>query len=128
MPLSGELLFYKTMTPSLKNNVKHVVLDPFSYLRLFVLLNTCKIHYYNARDLINNVCCTLLMSLDFLDSKLVLGFDIEFETETTGQGGPRMVPQQTDHIDVIQIALETRIYILKICFYGKNIGVLLKVA
>ncbi|KAF9051108.1 hypothetical protein BDZ89DRAFT_1056981 [Hymenopellis radicata] len=111
----AELSFHETATPSLKDNVKHVVLDPFSHLRPFVLPETCRTHYYDARDLIDNACCALLASLDSSDSKLVLGFDVEVETETAGQGGPGMVPQpRNGHIDVIQIALESRVYVLKV--------------
>lgn len=52
---------------------------------------------------------------DSLDVNLVLGLDIEYETETTGEGGPGMVPRpRTGHVDVLQIAITDKVYIFKV--------------
>lgn len=74
--------------------------------------------YYDHADLIDLACVSLLEHAEdsHLAQLLMLGFDIEYETETTGQGGPGMVLHaQIGHIDMIQVACEDIIYVFKVC-------------
>ncbi len=74
--------------------------------------------YYDHADLIDLACASLLECAEdsHLAQLLMLVFDIEYKTETTGRGGPGMVPHaQISHIDMIQVACEDIIYVFKVC-------------
>lgn len=78
-----------------------------------------KVKCYEASDLIDAVCNRILSGFsddEGDDSSLVIGFDIEYETETTGQGGPGAVPRaRTGQVDVIQICTDDMVYVFKVC-------------
>ncbi|KAF5382655.1 hypothetical protein D9615_003032 [Tricholomella constricta] len=112
---SGELGFHESTTKSLTNNVKHRELDPYSSLPALTIPEGLRVAFYDSPDLIDSACLAILDSIPDDGSHLVIGFDIEYQVETTGQGGPGAVPRaQTSQLDVIQIAMEDTVYIFKV--------------
>ncbi len=96
--------------------MKHVNLNPFSHLRPLSLPPSFQVQYYDAPDLIDAACCTLLQLIEMKETSCVVGLDIEYETETTGQGGPGMVPKpRSGHVDLVQLAVDEQIYLFKVC-------------
>lgn len=81
------LAFHKSTTLSLTENVFHIKPDPYQHLVPLTLSSNVVI--YNSPNLINITCLHLLnqVSNDNSDNScLVIGFDIEYEVESTGQG------------------------------------------
>ncbi|KAG6886714.1 hypothetical protein C0992_002689 [Termitomyces sp. T32_za158] len=112
---SGELAFHESTIQSLTTNVVHKELDSYMHFLTLKLPADLLVVYYDSFDLIDSACAALLSSKPDDGSHLVIGFDIEYEVETTGQGGPGANPRaQVGKLDVIQIATEETIYIFKI--------------
>lgn len=117
---SGEVPFHESATQSLRKDVKHAESDD-RYKKLPPLeLPPAPHHmsYIESPDIINAACINILSHLDpDGDACLVIGFDIEYDTETTGQGGPGMVPRaRTGRVDVIQLSCEDATYVFKASF------------
>ncbi|KAF9001636.1 hypothetical protein BDZ89DRAFT_1050403 [Hymenopellis radicata] len=113
---TAELAFHEAATPSLSKGVKHIVLDPYSNLPLLALPDRTRVHYYDSFDLIDAACENLLPD-DMMTNegtRYILGFDLEYEVGTTGQGGPGAVPRATSAaVDVVQFATDSDIYVFK---------------
>lgn len=71
----------------------YVELDPYVHLPSLVIPPEIRSVYYESSDLIDSACLHILESLPLDRSHLVIGLDVEYEMETTGQGGPGTVLQ-----------------------------------
>ncbi|KAF8076563.1 hypothetical protein FPV67DRAFT_1559024 [Lyophyllum atratum] len=112
---SGELAFHESTTRSMTKNVVHKELDPYQKLPPLSIPPEIRVVLYDSPDLIDSACGNILDSILDDGSRLVIGFDIEYEVETTGQGGPGANPRaRTGQLDVIQIAMEGAVYVFKV--------------
>ena len=112
--LLGELGFHESCTPALKEKVVHVESDPYSALPLLTIPPTVSQVQYTDLDLIDEVCCRLLQVADRKgSSKLVLGFDIEYDVEADGQGGMLARPGLSI-VDTVQLASPGSVYVFKV--------------
>ncbi|KAK7436622.1 hypothetical protein VKT23_019029 [Stygiomarasmius scandens] len=122
---SNELAFHESATSSLGENVKHIDLNPFAKLPLLSLPSRedFAMIYHDNYQAIEMTCFNVLQSLDpDGSSKLILGFDIEYRTEVTGQAGPMLLPRaQKGIVDVIQISKHNIAYVFQVTsFWSKN--------
>jgi hypothetical protein len=98
-PLSiGELQFHENATPSLAQNVSHIVADPYIQLPKLVVPHGFSLVYSDERDLIDEACLTLIQSLPEDGAARVVGFHIEGETG----------------LDVISISTSSTLFIFKV--------------
>ncbi|KAG6877503.1 hypothetical protein C0992_009828 [Termitomyces sp. T32_za158] len=112
---SGEQAFHESTTRSLTENVVHNELDPNTHLPMLTIPPEMQIVTYENFDLIDSACGHILDSLPSDGSHLVIGFDIEYEVETNGVGGPGTVPRaRMGQLDVIQLATADTIYVFKV--------------
>ncbi|RDB23206.1 Werner syndrome ATP-dependent helicase [Hypsizygus marmoreus] len=112
---SGELAFHEFTTRSLTNNVVHREIDPHSTLPALAISPDFRVVVYDSSDLIDSACLNILEGIPEDSSWMVIGFDIEYQVETTGQGGPGAQPRaRTGQLDVIQIATQDTIYVFKV--------------
>ncbi|KAG6818808.1 hypothetical protein H0H93_001463 [Arthromyces matolae] len=111
---AAELGFHESTTTSLSEDVVHIEPDPYQHLPPLVLLSDPIV--YDSPDLIDEACLQILERVsESPDSRLVVGFGIKYELETTGQGGPGAVPMAPRHqLDVIQIAVEHVVYVFQV--------------
>lgn len=105
---AAELSFHENATPSLTENVQHVLLNPFSHLRPLVIPNTYTCHFYEGADLIDAACCSLLSSLQSTHEHHVIGFDIKYETSQDSR------LESALSLDLIQLASEHKIYVFRV--------------
>jgi hypothetical protein len=107
----AELAFHERTTPSLKQNVSHVVLDPYAHLPALKLPDNFKMCYYDASDLIDAACDSLLSRTGPDMPKLIVGLGLKYVVESDGNGG---YISQSEKIDVIQIATGDTVYVFKV--------------
>lgn len=107
----GELSFHERVTPTLQENVSHVVLDPYAHLLDLTLPAHIKMQYYDASDLIDAACDSLLSGIGPNKPKLVVGMSLKYLVESDGNGG--QIPQ-SEGVDLIQIATGDTVYVFKV--------------
>ncbi|KAK7448771.1 hypothetical protein VKT23_013502 [Stygiomarasmius scandens] len=115
----GELPFHESTTKALSKNVKHIEIDPYEHLPVLSLPENMPLTYHSASDLINGACEVILSHVpEDNNNHLVVGFDVEWQLDTTGQPGPGSVPHsRTGQVDVISISLESEVYVFKVSHF-----------
>jgi hypothetical protein len=107
----AELAFHERTTSSLEQNVSHVVLNPYVHLPNLKLPDHIKMCYYDASDLIDAACDSLLSRTGPDMPKLVVGLSLKYLVESDGSGA---YISRSEKIDVIQIATGDTVYVFKV--------------
>lgn len=114
---TAELGFHELTTPSLKQNVTHAKIDPYGQLADLELPLSYRRIFYDAPDLIDFACCSIISRIPDDTSKLVVGLTVKYDTEIQGHSGlGKNLRPLSIQVDLIQIAMEDVIYIFKVPF------------
>ncbi|THU78917.1 hypothetical protein K435DRAFT_876103 [Dendrothele bispora CBS 962.96] len=114
---SGELAFHEAATSSLKDNVKHIDLNPYARLPLFSIPSeSFSFNYYETFQAMDYACFSILQQLSSSEtSHIVVGFDIVYHTNVTGEGGPLAAPRaKAGIVDVVQVSGPDFAYVFKV--------------